>query len=1048
MVKNQNLEKLVEEKGWQRKPIGYYRSSGQTKEIEGYYLYVRKTLFDDFFKKSSFSQNQNTPKNSINTEFSELGSQAPMGSPKDFMTPSEVCSTETVRSFNSGGLQELSHFSDFPSLMSARPDKPCILIGFDSEWQDDLVDRDMLSWQFAVVWDGYLIEFVFIKNGDKNLDLNLAFGCILDYLGIPPVDVRKIRRYKYCCGWLGNKPVEIVTDNVNVARRESVFCYKNGRFTQDYILDQPDRNAKRSARSWSWFHTYLDYDLAESVKVTLVCHKGIVDISGLNCFGDAEKGFCDDIYNSNQNLLLRLSDVQGGLVTLNPVRISLRSIKNPNNIMIYPVSLTVSDTMCHAPSDKKSLTDLGHAVGIEKYDLPSSKKEHMKDLLEQEPITFFEYASKDSVVTLLYASSLYGYNNTPPITITSACARVMKNMMMDYLGCSNTAEFNRKYRGLVKVSHGLEQLKNKPGYIENSSLEPINDNVNTVLYMGSQSYHGGYNSCTEVGIFLKETHDYDLKNAYPTAMCLVPDIDWENPIKLEVRNRLMTLEDFNGTDGVDPVMPFVGYVKFEFPETVKYPCIPINVNGVPVYPRTSDGLDGVYVAGSYVYLALVLGAKVWCERGYFLNTLYTIDHSQKSFSMAYAIKQLVVDRNEAKKRYGKGSLEELILKVMVNSVYGKSAQNVIDKQTWSAFKDTMVDIGCSAITNPISATMTTSIVQCVLLAAQNQLHELGYMTCSVTTDGFISDCPLEVLVRLDLYGFKKVMSDARIYLTGNDPSLWERKHCQDDLVNFTTRGNVSLHHYVKDELGQPVYNLEGSIVGYPMMLNDKPYDGVCAHNSVKSGYKSDSYEDRYWLMTQVLGRTGKVKSIFERWYNLKDVVKLKTWMKVPDETNVRMDFDLKRKPDRKSFCTDYVTIDGIKYEMAHFDTVPYENVEEFRLYRQKKELVDVLRTVKDWELYFMKVDSNVCNVRVCVDKEWSVLMSCIMGYRAGRWDIPGLTACKSNEEKYAWINKHNKSQKRFKESDWKNCRRQDRQVNMLPIGMIQDKLNELIDDIE
>ena len=248
MVKNQNLEKLVEEKGWQRKPIGYYRSSGQTKEIEGYYLYVRKTLFDDFFKKSSFYQNQNTPKNSINTEFSELGAQAPMGSPKDFMTPSEVCSTETVRSFNSGGLQELSHFSDFPSLMSARPDKPCILIGFDSEWQDDLVDRDMLSWQFAVVWDGYLIEFVFIKNGDKNLDLNLAFGCILDYLGIPPVDVRKIRRYKYCCGWLGNKPVEIVTDNVNVARRESVFCYKNDPLTQDNIHHKPYHNAKRSER--------------------------------------------------------------------------------------------------------------------------------------------------------------------------------------------------------------------------------------------------------------------------------------------------------------------------------------------------------------------------------------------------------------------------------------------------------------------------------------------------------------------------------------------------------------------------------------------------------------------------------------------------------------------------------------------------------------------------------------------------------------------------------------------------------------------------------
>lgn len=71
-------------------------------------------------------------------------------------------------------------------------------------------------------------------------------------------------------------------------------------------------------------------------------------------------------------------------------------------------------------------------------------------------------------------------------------------------------------------------------------------------------------------------------------MCLVPDIDWENPIRSEVTRRELSLSDFTGVGGINPIAPFVGYVRFEFRENVKYPCIPVNVDGIPVYPRTSE----------------------------------------------------------------------------------------------------------------------------------------------------------------------------------------------------------------------------------------------------------------------------------------------------------------------------------------------------------------------------------------------------------------------------------------------------------------------------
>jgi hypothetical protein len=165
----------------------------------------------------------------------------------------------------------------------------------------------------------------------------------------------------------------------------------------------------------------------------------------------------------------------------------------------------------------------------------------------------------------------------------------------------------------------------------------------------------------------------------------------------------------------------------------------------------------------------------------------------------------------------------------------------------------------------------------------------------------------------------------------------------------------------------------------------------------------------------------------------------------PVTRHLHMDFDLKRKPDRSTFRTDYPVVDGVTYEIAHFDTVPYATVKEFRLYRKKKKLCDCLRTQAEWNTFFLKVDTNACGMYV-KDLAWSILMSVIMGYRAGKWSIPALDNL-TVAEKCVWINKHNDSSKKFKESDWKNARRPERQVNMLPDSYIKHKLVEMQKDI-
>lgn len=1003
----------VKESGWRK------YSAGETSAIDYNYifdLYVRRRKLadlvsqnDDILKKSSkvidITNYEKTSKIKGFRAVSSMVSKDPMGIPQKDLTPSPLLSIVKDRE----KLPVLSSFSKYPSLEAARPNSPALIIAFDSEWcymvDDDTPDRRfILSWQFSVIDGEDLVEYIFIhKNNKYGLSLELALGRILDNLSFKPTDIRKVRKYEALTG-KNSETGDFITSLFSTkdeAVNNSVFLFPNGRKS----------------------HVKLDWSTTEHIPIVLLCHAGKVDVSGL----DQRGKFC-------KNILKYCSEVQGGLVTLQPTKTYAQSV-NPKyaknrNIHMYPLNLQLADTMCHAPSGMKSLKALGKTVGWEKIQLEEGDIEHMDLLLVNNPCVYFEYAANDSTVTLLYESALYGYNNNPPVTVTSATAKVMRGIMMNYLGCKNSKQFDRKYRGLETVGHGLVPRSDRPGYIESTSLEPISDQANTVQYYASQAYHGGYNSSSDIGYFPEITFDYDLQNAYPTAMCLVSDVDWENPIKSEIVNRELTLQDFVVPiiGGYAPLTMMLAYVRFEFPQDVKYPCIPVNVEGIPIYPASSEGMNGVYACGPELFLALHLGAKIFVERGYILNSIINPVNGQMSYSLRSAVKQLVTDRNRAKAEHGKKSLEDLILKEMVCSGYGKVSQDVVQKQTWSAFKDSMEDLGCSSITNPVSACMITSIVRAELLAAQNQCFHLGYMTCSVTTDGFISDIPETTLKSLDLFGLRPFMEQARLFLTDEkDSELWEIKHCQDDLVNFTTRGNVSLHSRTN-----------------PLVYNGKEYEGVCAHNSTKSGFISDSYEDRLWLMTQVLKRTGTVNYTTSEWTTFKELAQGKDFVTKEITKHIRMDFDMKRKPVRDSFFDSTVSVEGKEYIIANFTTVPFRSVAEFKEYRQRKATISCLRTMDDWNMFWFKTDAKSTHVKVR-DIDWAILNSCIMGHRAGFWTIPKLNELQG-AERDEWINSHNTSSKKWKPNDWKNAGRNSRQANMLPKDMLVEKLLELIAD--
>lgn len=977
------------------------------------------TKNENISQKLSRSQTEDpSVKPMVSSTSQGMVSNPPMGNPKQDLTPvtKRRWSMLTDVYKRSEYLPTLSRIKDYQyssvSLLNDSDD--ALVISYNSEWYFPSCDndghtnyetgsRELLTCQFSLVYQDELREYVFLrKDTVESLSLELVMGRILDDLDLPSTDVRKVR--KYCSLTKPNKGngviKEISYDSKKDADSFSVKSYPDGKKV----------------------HSYYAWNDVPKIPIVLLCFSGTADISAFDQRGHN----CMDI-------LKNCTDVRGGLVSFHSVNIYPCSLKSKfvrnNNTHKYAVSIQIADTLCHAPGKKQKVEDIGRAISWEKIELSSDIKEHMDKLLQNDPCLFFEYASNDSVIALLYVASLYGYNKRPPVTLNSASSKVMCKIMKRCLGCETTEDFDRTYRGLHKINHGDVPNKIKSAFIENSSLEPISDDAHQIQYFASKAYHGGYNVSSEVGCFPGTTMDYDLKNAYPTAMCLVPDVNWDKPIQTEITQKELTLDYFEKQfSGCSPLTMMVAYITFEFPKNVKYPCISVDVDGVPVYPRTSDGCDGVYVCGPEIYLALKLGARIYCKRGYVINNRSVDEKGHSGYSLQVAVKQLVKDREKAKQDCGKGSIEELMLKEMANAGYGKVAQNVIQKHTWSAFKNDMDNLGCSAITNPVSACMITSIIRAVLIATQNQCHELGYITLSVTTDGFIGNIPEDELKRLDLYGFRTFLEQSRNYLTDDQNSdIWEMKHAQDDLLNFTTRGNVSL--YTEEN---------------PYILEGKEYVGVCAHAGLQSRHMHDSYEDRLWLMKMIAGRIGKVTYTETAWTSFKELVKGKEFRKEMFRVGLSMDFDMKRKPDKDSFEKRLISVEGEEYEIATFSTVPFENVAEFSEYRAAKEKCKCLRTMSDWDIFWFKSDIRQTNSKIKIrNREWTILFNCVVGHRAGLWNIPMLDKLKG-DARCEWLNRFNTSGKTFTETDWKNAGRKDRQKNILQRGMLEEKLSELI----
>ena len=891
-------------------------------------------------------------------------------------------------------------FGDLPTVRAMGTGQRAVVIGFDTEFTETVnslgrKSRVVNSYQFAVTpADGVRTEVVILPlvDGDR---IFLEDGLYIVALAAG------LHRY--------SKAGEIDPRGVPYSSIE--------RFNSE-------------TRALDYKKT-LDAAFKSAIPIVLACHFAPADLTAFKRPPAQRRG--GEKYS---DVLRHVTSASGGWVTLLPFRVVRKSGLGSNSLRWLPFSLTLRDTMGQVSPEHKSLKAIGEVCGVPKIELPEDVISDMSDYRRSSLLDFLEYGINDAVIVSEYLAMLWGRNVVPPVTLSGGGASAVKAGIMRYMGVSLGSEFLMRFRGLVKIADPVaEDLGDQLTYYAARELRPVDGDANQAHTACKSAFHGGWNSCLAVGRFEGRTFDHDIQSAYPSAMAAISDVDYVNGcIESVVKDRELTLDDF--PDGF--TTPLVAYVSWKFPDDTQAPCIPVVSGDSVIYPLTSEGagasqgdelssyegFEGAWVYAPELLLALKLGATVTAQIGYRMKVLRRPDGSP-SRALREALKGMVNDRSAAKDAFGKGSLEEKTIKVATNSVYGKLAQDVAERNGWNSFEEQMEAIGGSSVTSPYHAGMTTSLVRALLLAVANQIEVL-----SVTTDGFISrESDIE---SLDAFGLADVFRESRLALVG-DSTVWEVKHSQDVLFNFSTRANVG------------------------------PEDGnVLARGGLKFGddIERGSVHERRYFINIAVTRVGKLANRYFTFPTTRELTRSVNRRDFLREERCPLvstiDFDLKRQPVRDSLTSSTVEIEGQEYELACFSTVPWVSVREYERARAIASHMQAyrpgttgddrptgcLRSPVDWEVFFARYEAAPGRrIRSASSKTLNELVA---AHKAGLVTINQLDSLPSVDAKIEWLSSLGFGV--YTRSMWEHMSKSSRRLRVIDDADLA-ALTELVDEL-
>ncbi len=659
------------------------------------------------------------------------------------------------------------------------------------------------------------------------------------------------------------------------------------------------------------------------------------------------------------------------------------------------------DTMLLAPAGS-SVEKLGDAMQFSKLVLPDGYgKSEMGRLRAERPDAFIAYAARDAEITRRWIEMTTGPNSIVPVTLGGQAALILREAIVTHRDWDRT-KFDFEWRGLATTAETYRDEGGEGSTLRRRKVQVPRPEALMLLTAASHAYYGGRNEGFLFGVH-HSPHgwsDYDLAGAYPTAMALIDDPDYSAaPIAMTGTLRLGAW--------LQPNSWFFGHIRFRFPVGTMYPCLPCKDpygRGL-IFPLRGE----TWASAPEIRLALQIGCEVELTQPALLLP------TTGDYSLREGMRGLLGARREAEQTYGKKSVQALAAKERANSAYGKLAQGLAGKRAYSTRHDQTRPIPMSPVTSAPQAALTTGLVRAVVSAAMIQLHELGYSTASVTTDGFLTDAPSEVLYGLDLFGLKKGFEDARRGLVGSE-TIWELKHRSRSLVMLKTRGGFGIGQI--DAHALPVagagYKVSGSVkdrveqIGKPAALAE-----LFLARKGRIGFEFHALPSPREYVQHDADAVGK------------DVSKQISW-----------EWDYKREPVNERM--ESIEIDGTRYNHVSYATRPWGGMAEFENARAatddlREPVVDEGNVVEIRGRIARRPAAKEMGLRVRGKLPRAHAISILRGLRSGLltapWFVPGITGrqvCKRVGEVFGV---------ELGLDDWKNAGRADRSQKALFIGL-------------
>lgn len=549
---------------------------------------------------------------------------------------------------------------------------------------------------------------------------------------------------------------------------------------------------------------------------------------------------------------------------------------------IVTLNIHLRDTLTLTPAASKSLKALGDLVGIPKIELSTDRKKAKQMIANMERVRsdhwdlFTRYAINDAKICLYYTElilekfSVLTGKKSIPVTLTAIGVDLLLKHWKEKYGDTYSVLGKELVKdGAYDKQLGRFIVKNTDKYVET---------VHRQLDFATECYHGGRNEQFWFGpSYPALWNDFDLSSAYPTAMALIGRADWDHI-------RFTTdLDDFTSTALA------LAQVEFRFPESVRYPTIPVRtINGL-IFPSEGVGSCGA----PEIYLARQLGAELKIRWGIVVPT------DENDLIFGEFIKYCIDERVKA----GKKTLEGLFWKELSNSTYGKTAQGLREKRVYDLRDRKINRLPESKITQPFFAAFITSFVRAVLGEVMNSIPK-NRIIFSCTTDGFLTDATDDEIQRIQkTKPLCKIYGRSQQYLTGS-VNVLEKKHQVKRLLGWRTRGQATL------ALGD-------------LNAEDPDFHVVLAKGGI---YTRPEYEDdesqNEEIVKYFFNRTPETLITLNSKLGLRSMVELSADMVSTEfDKALSMEYDWKRNPD-------FVGVSKLDNHV-YFTTKPWRSVQQF-----------------------------------------------------------------------------------------------------------------------